>query len=254
MLWRPLRTAPRQSTLVVMIRAWAILGLGSFLLLADEAKQKVQVTHTEHFDLASGGQLSLKNSIGDVTVDGWDQPGVEITTIKSTKEDVDPRNREKAMRLLNQVQVTTEHHGDELVVTSKYPREVLPPPFLMGGAVRFDLQYQIKVPWNTRLVIQHRDGEVYLNEVLGDIRATATQGSIILHLPEDRQYAIDAKSVSGSVNSDFAGHEKLKPLLVGHQFTEDNPGAAQKLFLRIGYGDIVILKEHSPSYPGPAAK
>jgi hypothetical protein len=53
----------------------------------------------------------------------------------------------------------------------------------------------------------------------------------------------------GSLNSDFAGKETRRPWPFGHQFIDGAPGASQHLRLRIGYGDIVLLKANNPQEP-----
>ncbi len=111
----------------------------------------------------------------------------------------------------------------------------------------FDLEYRIKAPRNARLTIDEAMGEVHIDNIAGDIRATEGSGEIIVRVPEGA-YAIDAKSKLGSVVSDFAGSERgLKWFVVkwpGQAFTSGPAAPVQKLFLRSGYGDIVILKIH----------
>ena len=232
-----------------LVFLFGVLG-ASCVLLAEETKQKVQVATTEHMDFAPGGILRLINSTGELTVEGWDQPGLEITTIKSTKESYDSRDRQKAAVGLDRVNVKVERHGDELVITTGFPRHRLfPPPSPFGAAVDFNLEYDIKVPRSARLLIDHNIGEVHVDDITGDIQVRARQGEITLHLPADRQYAIDAKSEVGSVNPDFPGQDKRKPWLVGHQFRQSTSTAAQKLQLRTGYGDIIILQMRKPSAP-----
>ena len=69
-----------------MTRTLAVIGLGVSCLLADnEPRQTLQVTNTQRVDFASGGALRLANSVGELAVQGWDRPYVEITTVKSTK-------------------------------------------------------------------------------------------------------------------------------------------------------------------------
>jgi hypothetical protein len=130
----------------------------------------------------------LANSIGVVTVEGWDQPAVEITTIKSTKKEYDSREREKAPHELDTVRIATERHGDELVITTDFPRHRgLPPPSPLGGGTSFNLEYAIKAPRSARLIVDHDVGEVNVDNILGDIPITALQRQITLHLPEERQ-------------------------------------------------------------------
>lgn len=230
-----------------------VLGM-SCLFAAEETKQKVQVSKTEHLDFASGGVLQLKNSTGELTVEAWDQPGVEITTIKSTKEAYASGDREKATRELDRVNVKGERQGQDLVITTDFPRHrFFPPPTSLGAAVDFDLEYDIKVPRDARLVVDHNIGEIHVEQLTGDVQVHARQGEITLHLAADRQYAIDAKSDIGDVISDFPGTEKRK-VLVGHQFADSPPASAQKLHLRTGYGDIILLEIRKPSAPAPAAQ
>lgn len=99
------------------------------LCAEDESKSRARVTQTERVDFPSGGLLRLNNSIGELTIEGWDRPEVEITTIKSTKAAYGAQERENATRELNQVQVKTERRGDQVVVTTEFPRyAVFPPP------------------------------------------------------------------------------------------------------------------------------
>jgi hypothetical protein len=237
----------------MMMRMLAVIGFGTgcLLLAADEPKQKVQVSKTEHMEFPSSGTLRLKNSIGDLTIEGWDQPGVEITTVKSTKVEYASADREKASHELDRVQIAAERQGDELVITTDFPRHRgFPPSLPFGSATNFDLDYRIKVPRDVRLIVDHGVGDVYFDDVTGDIHATALQGTITVHLPQEGQYAIDAKSDIGNVISDFPGSATRRRWLLGHQFTQTSQ-ALHKLYLRDGFGDIIILKIRKPQRPQP---
>jgi hypothetical protein len=212
--------------------------------------QKLQVSNTERSDFPSGGTLRLKNSIGELTIEGWDQPGLEITTIKSSKVGVEGPERAKAVKLLDNVKIVTERKGDEVTVSTSFPKHSkIARPFL--GMTDFDLEYRIKVPRNAKLTVEHTQGDVHIDDVSGEIHATADRGLITVHVP-DGQHAIDAKTKIGAVNSDFLGDEKSKKWL-GHTFLAGAPADAQKIFLRANYGDIIVLKMNQPPPPAPLA-
>jgi hypothetical protein len=236
----------------MMIRILTLIGFGTGCLLlgGDEPKQKVQVSKTEHLDFPTGGTLRLTNSIGTLTVEAWDRPGVEITTIKSSKVAYETRERERATQELDKVHVTTERRGDELVITTDFPRHESFPPYPLGET-KFDLEYRIKAPSTTRLIAEDGVGEVNVDGLAGDIQVTLLQGEILLHLPEDGRYNIHAKSNIGNVNSDFPGQEKRRFWLVGHRIMNENSPAPHTLNLRVGCGDIVILKTRVPKPPEP---
>ena len=227
-------------------RTLAVLLGMSFLLLADEElKQKVQVVSTQRMDLPAGGTVRLINSTGELTVEGWDQPGVEITTIKSTKATFTASEREKAVRNLDKLRIGSERRAGELVITTYFPRHRGFPPASPLATKSFILEYKIKVPRNANLVVDHDVGDLHFDGVSGDIHATMLRGEITLLLPAGEQFTIDAKSDFGSVTSDFRGIAKRRFWLVGNQYAQ-SASAPHKLYLRDGFGDIVILKTRAP--------
>ena len=206
---------------------------------AAEPKQKVRVEHTERVDFPSGGLLRLKNSVGEVRVQGWDRPDVEITTIKSIYTS---GTREKATSDLDKVRISVERHGDELVIMTHFPGMASP-------SRAASLEYRIKAPMSARLAVAHKTGEVHVDNLTSEIHVTVHSGGITLRLPQG-QYDIDARSDLGDVISDFTGTKKRKPWLLGYQFVQATP-AGCKLYLRVGFGDIMILKLSTPNPPKP---
>jgi hypothetical protein len=233
-----------------MMTRLLLIGVGAtYLLMADDAPiEQVQVSHTDHVDFPSGGVLHLKKSTGDLSVEGWDRPDLEITTIKSTKS-YHPRDRAAAAKTLDRIRLVTERHGDELTVTTEFPKHNVLLRTIRGVSA-FELQYSIKVPRNARLIIEHDSGNVAVDDVTGDVHAKNGLGQIILHLPEQGHYAFDTKCDFGAVESDFPGPER--GAIVGRTFvTAAAPTGAQKLYARMGVGDITILKIRQPAPPAP---
>jgi hypothetical protein len=197
-----------------------------------------EVSHTERMDFAPGGTLRLSHSNGEVTVEGWDQPTVEITTVKSAK----------TAAPLDRVRITTARKGNEIVVTTELPKHFeLAPPFRKTDVV---LDYRIKAPSSARLTIDHDHGEVHISGITGDIHAIDHMVQITVQLPELGQYAIDAKSKLGAIDSDLHGDEHRR-LKFGHSFVHQASSSSQKLYLRMGFGDITILKVSRPLTPAP---
>src|SRR5579863_6508629 len=168
-----------------ILKRLAVFGLcvACLLLGDDEARQKVHVSKTEKLDFPAGGTLRLQNSTGELVIEGWDQPGVEITTTRSSREAYLPGDREKATRDLNRVQISTKRNGDELDVTTEFPHH-RGFPFVspLSTVTNFDLEYRIKVPRNAKLIVKHDDGEVHVDDVAGNIQVTSRQGLIALRL------------------------------------------------------------------------
>jgi hypothetical protein len=213
------------------------------------SKQKVQVVHTERADFPAGGLLSVKNSVGELTIEGWDRPDVEITTVKLTKAAYAAADRERAMRELDKVRVSVERQGESLVIASDFPRySVVPRRLSSATACGCDVEYYIKAPRYARLAVNHGSGEVHVDSLMSDIRVTVVQGGITLLLAPDGKYSVDAKGTAGEVISDFPGRETRRPWLVGRQLLPET-SPAHNLYLRIGFGDIMILKDQKPPTP-----
>jgi hypothetical protein len=231
-----------------MIRTLVVIGLAmSGLLFAYSGPQEVfQITNTQHIDFPSGSTLRMKNAIGHISVEGWGQPGVEITTVKAMKPKYNSGDRQKDSQELEQVHITVERQGNEVVIGTDYPRYGISVPPVLHRGTHFDLYYDIKVPRSAQLFVHHNEGDVFVEDLRGDAHVTVHAGQITLSLPEDGRYGANAGSDFGDVVSDFPGGEKRKPWLFGHEFNNSpaspTPSAAQELYLRAGSGDIFIFK------------
>jgi hypothetical protein len=239
----------RRHCLVFVSLCLCVFVLNTALLRAeDDLKSKAQITKTERIDFPPGGTLRLNNSIGELTIQGWDRPDVEITTIKSTKAPYGSQKRENAIQDLNRISIKAERRGDEVVISTEFPRyAVFPPPWPWHNNVDFDIEYRIRAPRDARLVVDHEAGEVHVDEIAGDIHVTLLKGALTLRLPGD-SYEIDAKSDVGSIFSDFPGQQHSRRLHLGTQFTGQPSSAAHKLYLRTGFGDIAITRIRKAPY------
>jgi len=215
-------------------------------LLAKVPLQPVQVTTTDHVELGAGGTIRLSGSMGQLDVEGWDRPEVEITVVKSTWRSNTPKERDEATRELSLVKVavatrvSVDSGGpEELVISTRYPSRTLTRP--LRGKTDVNLEYHIKVPRDAHLVIRHDSGDVRLYDLSGEIDATSRAGDMVLLLPASGRYSIDARCGVGGVYSDFEGKHRT-PYAVGERFNEETEGSVVRVHLRVGMGGIQILK------------
>ncbi len=135
-------------------------------------------------------------------MEGWDQPEVEITVIKSMSYDYKPKRPDAAAERLNSIRVVTERKSTAELVISTIPtsRHGNWAPFLRPTATGSVMaEYRIHVPRDSKLVIHHGTGFVSVNAVTGDIEASAGRGDIMLWL-RPGSYSIDAKTKLGNVS------------------------------------------------------
>jgi hypothetical protein len=207
-----------------MIRKPAVLfALSSFALTA-------QVSHTETVDFAPGGTIRFNNSFGELYVEGWDRPQVEMTFIRS------------------RVRITTEHpSANELAISTVIPsHSFLRHPF--GGKGDVTVRYELRVPRDSHLIIHHGGGNILVGNVTGSVEATNRNGDILLMLPGPGPYSIDAKSKMGTVTSDFAGKTHVRHF-IGEGFASADVSAPRRIFLRVGFGGITIKEVPREALP-----
>ena len=217
-----------------------ISGLALSLIAGESSRQTV--TNTERISVAAPGTIRFENSFGEIDIEGWDQPEIEVTTTKWTDDGYAKVPPSVAQRL-ESVRITTKRDGNDVVISTAYPaRNLFTHPWSRRGDVQ--LAYRIKAPRGSRLAVDHNHGGMNIVGMTGDIRATVISGEITLTLAEG-PYAIDAKCDLGNVYSDFEGTGRRR-LVFGEQFGSKREQPTRNIYLRMRFGDIVILKMPAP--------
>ncbi|MGA3237057.1 MAG: hypothetical protein ABSG03_12175 [Bryobacteraceae bacterium] len=223
-----------------MIRRVAPLALALCLpLLPKTPLQPVQVVTTDKVDFAAGGTIRFEGSVGELNIEGWDQPQVQVTFTRFDYADATNKDREKGN--LERITLKTEKRsGNELVITTTLPHRNY---FVrqVRGATNSDMNYRVMVPRDSHLIVHHGNGDVILYDVAGDIEATARTGAIVVQLDDPAQYSIDARSRVGEVYSDYDGKYRT-PLHIGESLLGPAPPPAHRVYLRVKIGAIDIVK------------
>jgi hypothetical protein len=204
-------------------------------------KREAEVKTTQSLEFGAKGTIQIVDSFGSVKVEGWDKEEVEMTVTKRTQKKYEPKDLAKATKGLEKFKVTMEavEETSLLVINTKYPSWT---PIFRGKS-NLKLDYLIKVPRQSTLLIKHGIGEVQVINVSGDIEATASIGQIVLKLPEEQSYAVDARVRIGDVSSEFGQATHRKGLFaVGAKLAGEPAAPTRRIFARIGIGDIQVTK------------
>jgi hypothetical protein len=210
------------------------------MLVQANPRERATLSSTQTFSFDPKGLIQLEQSYGDVEIQGWDKPEVEITTIRSTQRKYSQAERASAAKELDNISITAVKQGeDRLKITTEFPvRSIL--KHTLRGKANADVKYVIKAPVQARLVVHHDMGEVKVSNFTSDIEVTNRIGEIGLTLAEPESYAVDAKARIGDVSSDFGC--SVGENLSGQQLHNEGDGMHRQLFLRVGIGDISIRK------------
>jgi hypothetical protein len=224
-------------------------------------KQSFAETKTERVNFLPGGTIRLNHSYGYLTVEGWDEAAVEVTVTKSTDHFYEPERKEKAEQHFDQVRVVAARPSDkEFAVSTTLPvrnslfSSVLPSglivvtrPLLPNNKRGVTVEYRVRVPRDSRLIVHHDNGYVWVSDVAGDIEVNSHTGDMIVMLTEPGPYSIDARTRVGSVTSDFTGKTRNQ-FLLGKHFAYPSQAPSRRVRLRMGRGSITIKK--SAQVPG----
>jgi hypothetical protein len=217
------------------------LGISAQAQTAD--KHQAEIKTTQRIEFGPKGTIQIVDSFGTVKVEGWDKEEVELTVTKRTQKKYEPKDLAKAAKGLERFIVTMEPIGETsmLVINTTYPSWT--PARIFRGKTNLNLDYILKVPRQSALLIKHGIGEVEVVNVSGDIEATASMGDIRLRLPEDQSYAVDAHVRIGDVSSEFGQTTHRQGFLaVGAKLAGEPATPTRRIFLRVGIGEIQVSK------------
>lgn len=228
-----------------MRKPWlAAIAMTLPLLADDRTKHLASAEQTARFNVAAVGAIRLENSFGEVNVDGWDRPEVEVSVVRSSEHYYGDRDRAGAQGRLDRVQIATKQEGNDVVVSTVYPPlNALLHPLSRRSDV--EIHYRIHAPRASKLTIDHNSGGVNVSGVHGDIHATVVNGQITVTLAADAHDVIDARCAAGDVYSDFDGKDRSR-YMFGAEFHRQSAPPAANLYLRVRLGDIVIVKQTGP--------
>jgi DUF4097 and DUF4098 domain-containing protein YvlB len=172
---------------------------------------------TKTFPMTPGGNLTIVNVNGDITVEGWDEDQAEVKVTKRGGSEMDRRNVQVVYKLASAVE---DHSGrlshpevNASVLTETVLRDVLPKVSSTRGGLslrtvadrpnmsNIQVRYEIKLPRELKQVdIKGVNGSIKLSDLNGSISARTTNGSVDLaDLSVNGQLQVE--TVNGSVRA-----------------------------------------------------
>src|SRR5581483_1760756 len=94
----------------------ALILVSSALLAADPqrtqgAPRSFETSKQEGMPAGAGSVIQVDHSYGYLTVEGWDEPEVEITVTKSTDKFFKPSQEPRATQRFDDIRIGAEHPG-----------------------------------------------------------------------------------------------------------------------------------------------
>jgi hypothetical protein len=202
--------------------------------LADEFSKTV------HFSLRmfSTGTLFIDTRTGDLQIEGWDEPRVEIDAEKVVRS-----SSEAAARLLyDVVQIGLEGRDKEIHVTTRYPSRRLWRPF--RGESKYSVNFRIKMPYDANLAVKCVNGDVRVFGISGHEQLKVNYGDVEINVPDVYQLQqLDAHAWLGYVQSDLEGMDRDSAGL-RQALAFWNPHGKQAIRVRVRMGGVWVYSDY----------
>lgn len=211
------------------------------------SKKPADFTKTERAPFAAGGTIHIDHSYGELSVEGWDYPEVELTVTKIPNDIYETDEPAHAEKQANGVSVAFQRKSDTEIDVSTAVAHFRRWTNPFGPKGHVAMEYRLHVPRHSNLVIHHGNGQVMVSGVVGDIDANSNAGDIVLILPDTAQYSIDAKNSFGTVWCDIEGNHRHT--LTKTRYNVTGPAGAHRITVRIGRGGIEIKRSPVEAQP-----
>lgn len=199
------------------------------------ADEYTQVSH-HSARLFSRGTLSIDTRFGDIYIDGWDEPRVEIEAEKVVRAG----SEAKAQKIYGRVRVQLQGRDKSVKLTTLYPSRRPWRPF--RGESRLSVNYRIKMPFDSNLRLKCVDGDVTIAGLTGLETVQVNYGDVEIDVPHVYQLrSLDAHTWLGYVQSDLGALEQD-----GSGFRQRisfyNAGGDQDIRVRVRMGGVFIYR------------
>ena len=112
----------------------------------------------------SYGLLSIDTRVGDIHIDGWDEPRLEIEAEKVVRAG----NREAANSLYGRLTVVLKGQDRQVELRTLYPPRRVWQPF--RGESQLSVNYTVRMPFDANLALRCVDGNVWIRGLQGKQR------------------------------------------------------------------------------------
>jgi len=164
------------SLMMPRLRALAALPLVAALSLTaacdialSGAREEATETVTRSFPLSPGGTLDIATTNGRIEVVAGTSPTVEVKAVKVAKA----ATKEGAADLLKRLQLKEEVTADLVKLRAERSG-----PSLTGWGNSTEIRYYVKVPANTKVVLDTTNGEIEVENVTASAQMETVNGQI----------------------------------------------------------------------------
>ena len=193
-----------------------------------------QVSHYS-VRMFSYGLLTIDTRVGDIHIEGWDEPQLEIEAEKV----VHASSNEAAKPLYERLTVVLEGKDKQVQLRTLYPPRKLWRPF--RGEARLSVNYHIKMPFDANLALKCVDGDVWIRGMVGKQVILVNYGDVEINIPSlDLLRSLRAHAWLGYVQSDLQGEDRAG---FDPGISYWNPAGEQDIYVKVRMGGVFVYRD-----------
>lgn len=193
-----------------------------------------EFSKTSHYSLRmfSYGTLTIDARMGNVQLDGWDEPHLEIDAEKV----VEAKDEKHAQALYDEVQVVLEGMDKQVRLHTVYPARRLWRPF--RDESKLTVNFRIHMPFDANVILKCVDGDVRVSGLIGKQEINVNYGDVEINVPSVyRLRSLNARSILGYVQSDLHGENSAG---WGRKIMFWNSSGDQDIKVRVRMGGVYV--------------
>lgn len=193
-----------------------------------------EFTRTDHYSarMFSFGTLIIDTRVGDVHVETWDRPRLEIEAEKVAEA----KDRNHADSMYDHLQVVLTGQDKQVLLRAEYPSRRPWRPF--RGESKLSVNFRVRMPFDANLTLKCVDGDVRVSGLLGKQQISVNYGDVEINVPSIyRLRSVDARSILGYVESDLHGENGAG---WGRKVIFWNANGDQDIKVRVRMGGVYV--------------
>lgn len=216
----------------------AALFVAGLVLLTPPSLQSDEFSRTSHYAVRmfSYGLLTIDTRMGDIRVEGWDEPRLEIEAEKVVRA----KSEQAAKGLYDLLKIDLQGADQRVVLRTLYPPRSVWRPF--RGESKLSVNYRIRMPFDANLNLRCVDGDVTVRDIVGAQQIRVNYGDVEVRVPNVyRLRTLQARSLLGYVQSDLHGEDSAGFV---QRVSFWNPSGDQDIIVRVRMGGVYIYSNN----------
>ncbi len=151
---------------------------------------KAEDTWVRTYPIAAAGRLDIINTNGPIIAEGSEGTTIDVRAVRSVAAASD----DEARTLLHDVEMREEVSAERVRIETRAPR---------GRRGHYQVEFRIRVPKGVHVDVRTVNGGIRLDNVDGEVRATATNGGVRGRIAGTS--VVDARTTNGGVELALTG-------------------------------------------------